>query len=86
MSDRDLVFKAIGNERDYQERIWGDLDETNSVGDFILYMQRYLDRARDAYKNKETFGDPKQVEAVKAILKVTTLGVAALERHGAILG
>lgn len=74
------VLAAVTAEREYQVRKWGNLDDTNSVGDFILYMERELEKARDAYKNPATITDDSTTLA--GIRKVATLGIAALERHG----
>jgi hypothetical protein len=72
------VFAAIEAERQYQEDTWGDLDKRNNVGDFILYMQRYLKEAAVA-------NNPDQPEkSLDAIRKVVTIGVAAMERHGVV--
>jgi hypothetical protein len=79
MPNRQDVYDAIDSERDYQIKKWGDLDQSNTVGDFICYMQNYLDRAR-----KEN-NPAKPTESIRLIRQVTSLGVACMERHGAPL-
>lgn len=75
---RQEVFNALEGERHYQLRKWGNLDERNSVGDFLVYMQRELNKARDAY-----YGPDAPNGALDGIRKVTAVGVAAMERFGA---
>lgn len=77
-AQRQEVFQALESERQYQVGKWGDLDERNSVGDFLVYMQRELNKARDAY-----YGPDQPNNALDGIRKVTAVGVAAMERFGA---
>jgi hypothetical protein len=73
---RSEVYDAVDGERQYQAK-WGDLDTVNSVGDFLHYIQRYVKLASEAI-------DPKQNEnALHNIRKITALGVACMEAHGA---
>ncbi len=72
----ELVHEAVERERAYQIQKWGDLDERNSVADFLLYMKRYYDKAVAA-NNPDSPN-----ESLTAIRKMTTLGFACMERHG----
>lgn len=73
------VFEEISREREYQKLKWKDLDDRNNASDFLCYMQRYYDKA--IYNN-----NPDNIgETVEAVVKLTALGVACLERFGDIL-
>lgn len=74
---RKHVYKLIDSEREYQLDKWGD-DRNESIGNFLTYMQVYLDRAKVALTDAQ--GDE---AALNVIRKVTTLGVACMERFGA---
>jgi hypothetical protein len=78
MMQRQDVLTAVNGERAYQCQQWGATDESNNVGDFVLYMQRELEKARDAYIAPTFSVD----EAMAGIRKVTALGVAAMEKFG----
>jgi hypothetical protein len=72
------AIDALYSERAYQRKKWGEADAVNNVGDFILYMQRELDKARDMY-----IAPNHPVDAAMAgIRKVATIGVAAMEKFG----
>lgn len=76
---RDAALEVLRDEREYQDRKWGDADAVNNVGDFILYMEREIEKARAAY-----IAPNFPVEAAMAgIRKVATIGVAAMEKFGA---
>lgn len=79
--ERQQVYKIIDGERDYQDRKWGGRthDDKKSVGDFIVYMDQYLFRAKE-YLTK----NPNKTYAMDAIRKLTALGIAAMETHGAL--
>jgi hypothetical protein len=81
----DDVFNAIVSERVYQARKWGvrQDDETfvepkHSVGDFLVYMQNYLDKAFAQATNETDDYWP-----LEEIRKVAALAVACMEQHGA---
>jgi len=78
------VLTAIFSERDYQRRRWGSrqedgsmLEDSHSVGDFIVYMQVYMNEVL-----QKATTHPNDEEALKSMLKVVTLGVACFEQHG----
>ncbi len=81
----DDVFNAIVSERVYQARKWGirQPDETfvepkHSVGDFLVYMQYYLDEAvNEATQKTDDFWP------LESIRKIAALAVACMEQHGA---
>ena len=75
-SERNEAFSALDGEREYQEAKWGD-NSRATIGEFLLYMQSYL---REAEKNLTGGSDQGALEHLR---KVTALGVAAMEQHGA---
>jgi len=80
MTTRSDVFVAINSERNYQQAKWGDLDTRNRIGDFLIYMERELRKATDGYYSPD---EPKDV--MTAVRKVTSVGVAMMEKFGAPL-
>lgn len=73
---RGQVYGALDGERAYQVAKWGA--DREGVGNFIVYMEEYLDRAKRALTT-EVGDEP----ALHELRKVTALGVACLEQHGA---
>jgi hypothetical protein len=76
--EREQVLAGLSSEREYQSRKWGEADALNNVGDFIVYMERELEKARAAYVAPNAPVDA----AMAGILKVATIGVAAMEKFG----
>ena len=78
MATRDQVFEAINTERDYQQKRWGDdVQKAQPVAAFLTFMRHYLTLAeREASK---VSGEA----ALEDIRKITALGVACMEAHGA---
>jgi hypothetical protein len=74
------VYEAIDREREYQDARWGGVphDARESVGNFLIYMERYLQKAKDAYVDASH-----STEALREIRKVAALAVACMEVHGA---
>ena len=71
------VIKEIEIERDYQNHKWGkDHDQKESIGDFMIYMDEYLESA----KRRLTRNSKQQ--ALEQIRKVAALAVACMEIHG----
>lgn len=77
MSTREEVFLAISKERIYQERKWGDKNQ--SLPGFLLIMQKELDEAELAWC-KNVRGDRQTV--LEEIVQVAATAVACLERYG----
>lgn len=75
--DRETVYQILSGEREYQENLWGDSSQS-SVGEFLLYMQDYMNQAIN-----EVTRNPNALSALVTIRKITALGVACLEQHGA---
>ena len=80
MPNRAAVYHAIDTERTYQDKRWGghDHDVRKSVGDFVVYMDYYMGLLKKALST-ETDPGP----ALDQLRKVTALGVACMEVHGA---
>ena len=74
---REDVYKLIDKERYYQDMKWGgeNHDRVHSVGDWIIFMELFLDKAKLALRIGDT-------AALVNIMKVTALGVAAMEASG----
>ena len=72
------VFSAINAERDYQDIRWADFDDNNNhPADWVLYMEKHLNKAKDALYNShdmKTFGNE--------LRKIAALAVACGEYHG----
>ena len=92
MTTRKEVYEAIDTERDYQETKWGetlsgnripDVDLGQSGGDrtideFSLYIIGY---ANDLQHEASHFATT--TEKLDIIRKISGLGVACMEQHGA---
>jgi hypothetical protein len=90
MTPRQEVYAALDSERDYQDSRWGATLSANrvpgpgqeggdrSLDEFVLYMKGYVD---DAVAKASHFVD--KVAVLDIIRKVTALGVACMEQHGA---
>lgn len=76
-ASRDQVYIAINTERAYQEHKWGD-QAGGTIDEFSLYISGYV-----ADLVRETSHNFTGEEALNIIRKITALGVACMERHGA---
>lgn len=87
MATRDEVYAALNSERAYQDSLvanaYGDPAEQGEkkLEQFALYMQDYLHEA--IHQMSRTWGPGAYDGALATIRKVTALGVAAMEAHGA---
>jgi hypothetical protein len=72
---RDAAKHAIDTEREYQKK-WGE--KPHEVAAFILYMEHHLEKARALASSMSP-----ETPALEEIRKVTALGVACMEQHGA---
>ncbi len=84
MTPRSEVYKALDGERDYQKK-WQKCESEgmHELAAYILFMEDYLAEAR----NQITRGadELSGSKVLVSIRKVTALGVAAMEQHGAPL-
>lgn len=76
------VYAAIDSEREYQNALGPDRRAASenrfSVGDWLVMMKVYVDKALVAWTD-----NPGTDAAMNAIRKVSAIGVAAMEEHGA---
>lgn len=73
---RPEIYSIIDGERFYQDNLWGDLDTRNNISDFILYMENYLQKA------KQTNNPDQHDQSLDALRKVVALGIACFEKFG----
>lgn len=97
MTSRAHVFRAIDSERDYQDSRWGRVDKivpgappitgsstqgegvgNRSIDEFALYIFGY---ANDLMQLASHTNAPKP--KLDFVRKVTALGIACMEQHGA---
>ena len=83
MVSRSEVYVAIDSEREYQEsRVQKDSGHPDhSVEEFVLYMEYYLQETRRIAST--TWGPSAKPATLEFVRKVTALGVACMEKHGA---
>lgn len=83
MTRRSDVYAALDSERAYQEKCVQNSDGNpfHSVEDFILFMEDYLHEAR--HIASRTWGPAAKPKTLEVLRKVTALGVACMELHGA---
>jgi hypothetical protein len=78
-ASRAEVYAAIDSERDYQEQKWPG--NFHSPVEFLVYMQDYLTEAmRVASRQPDEVAIPRVLESIR---KITAMGVACMEQHGA---
>lgn len=83
MGNRAYVYDVIDGERDYQDDQQGNAKRHEgqpamTPGEYLLCMEKCLSDARDAWYQPD--GGKKCLVFVR---KVTALGVACMELHGA---
>lgn len=81
---RENVYRIIDAERNYQDLRWNqglreDLtpDKDKSVAEWLIYMEVLISEA------KKSVYHLKKDDALALIRKITAVGVAAMEIHGA---
>jgi hypothetical protein len=80
MTLRSEVYNTIDDERDYQDAKWGGPphDQSETVGNFLIYLERYLVKAKDAYVDAGH-----STQALHEIRKIAALAVCCMEVHWA---
>lgn len=77
---------ALDSERAYQNAKWvtddGDLHQ-HELESFVLYMDDYMTELKHQLSRTWTDDGQAPVEALHTLRKITALGVAAMEQHGA---
>jgi hypothetical protein len=78
--DKGEIVKTLFEERSYQDSKWGgkDHDSKQSIGDFIIYMEQFLNEAKFHYTGPEEA----RIDVLHCLRKVTALGIACFEVHG----
>lgn len=76
--NRTEIYQILDGEREYQDQLWGGHkhDNFHSVGDFMIYIDDYMRKAKDAYTNQHG-----KLAALDVLRKVVALGVACFEVH-----
>jgi len=85
MATRDDVYAALNSERAYQDSKGTDVGGTphlHSLEEFVLYMEDYLHECRHQLSRTWT-PDGVVPPALDTMRKITAMGVAAMEQHGA---
>lgn len=91
MPNRQAVYAALDSERAYQERRAQEAGtlpgavRPHSVEEFVLYMDDYMTELKRQLSRTWTADRSAPPEALATLRKVTALGVAAMEQHGAPL-
>lgn len=81
MTQREKVYSAISDERAYQDRKWGTVEEhQHEVGSWLTIMRTLLTDAERAYMSQN--GD---IGALDEVRKVVAVGVACMEQHDPVV-
>lgn len=81
LSPRQQAYNAIDNERTYQDAKWPE--HKHSALEFSVYMKDYLEELQHlCSRNDDRITGP---EVMNIMRKVTAMGVACMEQHGAPL-
>lgn len=78
---RKEVYAVVDGERAYQQDRWGAHGQEHSPLEFLAYMRDYTEEAMHLCSR----GSDEDVAytVLSIVRKVTALGVACMERHGA---
>ena len=81
-SDFNEALAAVVSERRYQEmrKVRDSGQESHSVGEYLLYMQDYLNEA--IHVAARTWGPDAPAKTLEIVRKVTALGFACMEDNG----
>jgi hypothetical protein len=79
---RQEVYAAVDSERRYQSK-WDDVESQNihTETEFVLFMEDYLMEAKHLLARNAA--EDVRKEVLDTIRKVTAMGVACMEQHGA---
>lgn len=77
---KEQVFSAVSDERVFQDRKWGTVDQhPHEVGAWLTIMRQLLNDAERYYMSQRgDFG------ALDEMRKVVAVGVACMEQHGIV--
>lgn len=82
MIDREKVFEVIELEREYQDMLWGPMQEggKHNVTEFLVYIEDYVAEAKHLMSR---YASPASDEkALHIVRKVAALAVACMEQNG----
>ena len=80
MTDRNEVYSAIDDERVFQDRKWGTIEQhPHEVGSWLTIMRQLLNDAEREYMSQR--GDHGALDEIR---KVAAVGVACMEQHGPV--
>ncbi len=83
---RDAVYAALDSEREYQDRKGvanGGEPHRHELESFVLYMDDYMTELKHQLSRLWTDTGRAHPSCLDILRKVTALGVAAMEQHGA---
>lgn len=86
MTPRSEVYAALDSEREYQDAKGvanGGEPHRHELESFVLYMEDYMHQLRNQLSRIWCSDGKPPREALDTLRKVTALGVAAMEQHGA---
>lgn len=86
MVRRENVYKALDTERAYQDakgEAHGGRAHTHELEAYVIYMDDYLTELKHQLSRIWVDDGEAPVEALHTLRKITALGVAAMEEHGA---
>jgi hypothetical protein len=76
---REEIFNKINQEREYQDRKWGNIDEhPHSIPGYLLIIRKELEEAEEGWMKNV----PGRDSAMSEILQIAAVAVAAMEQHG----
>ncbi len=74
------VLSAIHDERVFQNRKWGTIEQhPHEVGGYLTLMRKLLTDAEESWSTSRG-----NVGALDEIRKVVAVGIACMEQHGAV--
>lgn len=83
------VYEVIDSERDHQEHLAAQAGtdpgtvRPHSTEEFVLYMGDYLRELQSQLSRTWTKDRKAPLQALATLRKITALGVACMEQHGA---
>jgi hypothetical protein len=83
MPSFEAVIDVVREERTYQHDKWGTGGQTSSLIAFIAMQEAYLAEAKNLATHHDMSDLTQRVAVLDIQRKVTALGVASMEAHGA---
>jgi hypothetical protein len=74
--NRKAVFDAIDQERNYQDKKWGDVEHhPHTVPEWLLIMEEKLSEAKKEWLQRGNS------DSLSKVLQIVSVGTACLEQH-----